>query len=305
MNENTEPCSNHPMNKMSTSSESRFDFRARVRGGTRGRCAALSALLVVFAGCEDAIEAEAEARPDLQGVWVTVLVAFDDPRWRIADLVCARTGCSLEGYRYLQTLLADPDSAQRSTRELVADMEALQQRANDELLTPLARQRQEEFDPSQEASLDCKPDGDGLRHQVLAPLPLEIEQHEDKVILRYEYWNAERIVHLGSENPPGDTEPSRLGHSTGRYEGSTLVVETTQLLPAETGIPNDKPLMLSADARAIERYSLAEDGESLELTLEIIDPSNFTRPFQSHRRMLRAPDWELDTFVCESITGEY
>jgi hypothetical protein len=77
------------------------------------------------------------------------------------------------------------------------------------------------------------------------------------------------------------------------------------LLPAETGIPNDKPLMLSPDARAIERYGLAEDGESLELTLEIIDPSNFTRPFQSHRRMLRAPDWELDTFVCESITGEY
>ena len=293
-----------PMNELPTLSESRFDPRKRVLDGVRRRCGVVSALLFA-AACPVAVAADADSPPDLEGVWVTVLVAFDDPRWRIADLVCARTGCSLEGYRYLQSLLADPESAGRSTRELVADMETHQQRSNDTLLTPLARQRQDDFDPSHEASLDCKPDGDGLRHQVLAPLPLEIEQHADKVILRYEYWNAERTVYLGRDSHPANTEPSRLGHSTGRYEGSTLVVETARLLPAETGIPNDKPLMLSADARAVERYSLAEDGESLELTLEFIDPSNFTRPFQSHRRMLRAPDWELDTFECESITGEY
>lgn len=292
------------MNEFATSSESRFQPGKRVLDRIHLRSGAVSALLLAVA-CPGAVAASADGTPDLEGVWVTVLVAFDDPRWRIADLVCARTGCSLEGYRYLQTLLADPESGGRSTRELVADMEAWQQRSNDTLLTALARQRQDEFDPSSEASLDCKPDGDGLRHQVLAPLPLEIEQHEDKVILRYEYWNAERTVYLGRDSYSADAEPSRLGHSTGRYEGSTLVVETAKLLPAETGIPNDKPLMLSPDAKAVERYSLAEDGESLELTLEIIDPSNFTRPFQSHRRMLRASDWELDTFECESITGEY
>jgi hypothetical protein len=270
-------------------------------------CACL-AILTGSVGFEE-IAAKADSRPDLapdlEGVWVTVLVAFDDPRWNIADLVCARTGCSVEGYAYLQDLLDDPKNAERSTKDVVADMEAYQQRINDTLLTPLARQRQEEFDPSQEASLDCKPDGDDLRHQVLAPLPLEIEQHEDSVILRYEYWNAERIVHLHREEHPEDGEPSRLGHSIGRYEGSTLIVETAQLLPAVTGIPNDKPLMLSPDATAVERYTLSEDGESLDMTLEIIDPSNFTQPFQNHRRMLKAPGWELDTFVCESITGEY
>jgi hypothetical protein len=252
-----------------------------------------------------AIPAKADSRPDLEGVWVTVLVAFDDPRWNIADLVCARTGCSVEGYAYLQALLDDPANAERSTKDVVADMEDYQRRMNDTLLTPLARRRQEAFDPSQEASLDCKPDGDGLRHQVLAPLPLEIEQHEDRVILRYEYWNAERIVYLDRETHPENVEPSRLGHSIGRYEGSTLIVETAQLLPAVTGIPNDKPLMLSPDARAVERYTLSQDGESLDMTLDIIDPSNFTQPFQNHRRMLKAPDWELDTFDCESITGEY
>lgn len=293
-----------PIKETPMSSKYPLSTLKRVLELVRRRSGAIPTLLLA-ATWLDAAPVNADSPSDLEGVWVTVLVAFDDPRWRIADLVCARTGCSVEGYAYLQSLLDDPESAKRSTKEVVADMEAYQRRFNDTLLTPQARQRQEEFDPSEEASLDCKPDGDGLRHQVLAPLPLEIEQHEDKVILRYEYWNAERTVHLDEENHAEDGEPSRLGHSFGRYEGSTLVVETAQLLPAVTGIPNDKPLMLSPDARAVERYSVSEDGQSLDLTLEIIDPSNFTQPFQSYRRMLKAPDWELDTFVCESITGEY
>ncbi len=243
--------------------------------------------------------------PRLNGVWVTVLVSFDDPRWRIADLVCARTGCSVEGFDYLQSLLDDPASADRSTRQLVADMEDYQARMNDTLLTPLARQSQAAFDPSEEASLDCTPDGDSLRHQILAPLPLEIEQHDDHVVLRYEYWNAERIVHLNAEDHPAGGESTRLGHSIGRYEGSTLVVETAQMLPSMTGIPVSEPIMLSADARAIERYTLTGEGDTLDVELEIIDPANFTRPYQNYRRMLLAPGWELETFVCESITGDY
>lgn len=239
------------------------------------------------------------------GVWVTVLVSFDDPRWRIADLVCARTGCSVEGFAYLQSLLDDPANADRTTKQLVADMEDYQVAFNEKLLTPHARKSQAGFDYSQEAALDCTPDGDSLRHQVLAPLPLQIEQHDDTVTLRYEYWNAERTVHLNQAAPPADTEPTRLGYSIGHYEGNTLIVETTHMLPTMTGIPNDTPLMLSDDARAIERYTLSEDGESLDLTLEIIDPANFTRPYQNYRRMLLAPGWELDTFECEAITGEF
>jgi len=263
------------------------------------------ALLVLIAFCAAPNPVRADNPVNFDGVWVTVLVSFDDPRWRIADLVCARTGCSLEGYNYLQALLADPENAERGTRELVAEMEDYQRRSNEQLLTPTGKERQAEFDVTKESTLDCTPDGDDLRHQVTAPLPNEIEQHDDRVILRYEYWNAERVVHLNQESHPEGVEPTRLGHSTGHYEGRTLVVKTTHMIPAETGIPNGNPLMLSADAQAVERYTLAEDGESLELVFELIDPAIFTKPFQSHRRMLRMEDWELDTFDCESLTGVY
>ena len=259
--------------------------------------------LLSFSATRDAPAADS-APPVFNGVWVTVLVSFDDPRWHIADLVCARTGCSVEGYAYLKTLLADPANKNRTTKQLVGDMEKFQLAANEKLLTPEARKRQAEFDPTQEASLDCTPDGDDLKHQVVAPLPVQIEQHADKVIFRYEYWNAERIVYLDQKSHPENGAPSRLGHSIGHYEGNTLVVETAQMIPSVTGITNDKPLMLSPDATAVERYTLAADGQSLEMVMEIIDPAIFTAPMQSHRRMIIEPGWELEKYECETITGE-
>ena len=70
-------------------------------------------------------------------------------------------------------------------------------------------------------------------------------------------------------------------------------------------IPNDKPVMLSAQAHAVERYTLAdESGQILDVTLEVTDPVNFTQPFQAYRRMLQAPGWELNPFECENLTGE-
>lgn len=274
--------------------------------GSRLRSALITLLFMMPSDDASAATAgHAGVQPDMNGVWITVLVSFDDPRWRIGDLVCARTGCSVEGFQYLQSLLDDPANKDRPTRLLVSDMEAYQKKMNETLLTPLARKSQAEFDPSQEASLDCTPDGDSLRHQILAPLPLQIEQHEDRVILRYEYWNAVRTVYLDGHGPSNDGASSRLGHSVGRYDGRTLVVETTHLEPSMTGIPTEKPVMLSPDARVVERYTLAKDNETLDLTLEIIDAANFTRPYQNYRRMLLAPGWTLDTFECESLTGEY
>lgn len=267
-------------------------------------CALAAMLLALFAPEGNASDSASE-RPNLEGVWVPVLVAFDDPRWRIADLVCARTGCSVAGFDYLQSLLAKPENRNRRTGDLVKDMEAYQVQVNERMLTPMARQSQAEFDPSQEASLDCKPDGDGLRHQVLAPLPIEIEQQEDRVILRYEYWNAERIVYLNGTEPGESVASSRLGYSTGRYEGNSLIVESSRLLPSMTGIPNGNPVLLTADARAVERYTLSGNGDVLDVMMEIIDPANFTEPYQDYRRLLNAPGWELDNFVCESITGEF
>lgn len=270
------------------------------RKGLTIRAAFILLIACYVAGC-----AREDNRPDIEGVWTNALLSPDDERWRIEDLACARSGCSMEGFTYLQNLLQDPENDDRTVKELYYEMQDHVKRQNEDLLTPIARKKQAGYDPAQDAVLDCTPEGDSLRHQILAPVPMEIEQLDDRVIFRYEYWNAVRTVYLDGRAYPPDAPSTRLGHSTGRYEGATLVVETSHVIPNFIGVPGGGALAPDKDARFIERYTLNADDGRLDLELAIIDPVHFRKPYDNQRSFLPAPDWELEEFVCEAITGEY
>lgn len=243
--------------------------------------------------------------PDLNGVWANALLTPDDPRWRIEDLACARTGCSLVGFEYLQKQLRDPKNEDRSVKELFYDMRAYEKEQNKNLLTPLAEEKQAQYDPSQGAALDCTPEGDSLRHQILAPVPMQIEQLDKKIVIKYEYWNAVRTVYMDGRGHPKEMTPTRLGHSIGRYEGTTLIIETAHVIPNIIGVPGGGALAPSPETRFIERYTFNKDSGRLDLELAIVDPVHFRKPYENQRSYLLEPDWELEEFVCEAITGEY
>ena len=61
--------------------------------------------------------------------------------------------------------------------------------------------------------------------------PMEIHQRPEQIIIVYEAHNEVRRVYLGDRIvPEADRLPGRNGHSSGRWEGNTLVVETTHLV---------------------------------------------------------------------------
>src|SRR5688572_20750906 len=61
--------------------------------------------------------------------------------------------------------------------------------------------------------------------------PMEIHQRPEQIIIVYEAHNEIRRVYLGSRIvPESDRLPGRNGHSSGRWEGDTLVVETSHLV---------------------------------------------------------------------------
>jgi hypothetical protein len=71
-------------------------------------------------------------------------------------------------------------------------------------------------------------------------------------VIRYEYWNAVRTVYMDGRPDPPDIAPSWLGHSIGWFEGATLVVDTSGLIPGELYVPGKdalKALTLSSAAR--------------------------------------------------------
>ena len=67
----------------------------------------------------------------------------------------------------------------------------------------------------------------GVPRIKFRPLPFEIVQLPDRVIMLYEIHHAFRIIPTDGRPPPEDAEPSYLGESVARWDGDTLVVDVT------------------------------------------------------------------------------
>lgn len=104
-----------------------------------------------------------------------------------------------------------------------------------------------------------------------------------------------RQVFLDGRSHPPDPNPTWLGHSVGRWEGGTLVVDT--------GGFNDRSWIgvypHTEQLRTRERYRRVEYGR-LEIEVVYDDPGTFTRPWTQNLIWYLAPQEELIEFVCEN-----
>lgn len=127
--------------------------------------------------------------------------------------------------------------------------------------------------------------------------PMEIHQRPEQIIIVYEAHNEIRRVYLGDRIvPKADRLPGRNGHSSGRWEGSTLVVETTNLVEQV-----DQRYAHSANASLVERYHLekAKDGRDvLVAEMTMTDPDFYTEPVKAVKKWARVPNGHLLPYEC-------
>ena len=69
----------------------------------------------------------------------------------------------------------------------------------------------------------------GLPEAMVSPFPIELVDNGDTITVRLEEWDNVRTIYMNPETAPADPEPSRLGHSLGRWEGEELVVTTNRI----------------------------------------------------------------------------
>jgi hypothetical protein len=104
-----------------------------------------------------------------------------------------------------------------------------------------------------------------------------------------------RQVFLDGRGHPPDPNPTWYGHSVGRWEGDTLVVDTVGF--------NDRSWINAhphtEQLRTTERYRRVEYGR-LEIVVVFEDPGAFTRPWTMTLIWDLAPQEELIEFVCEN-----
>jgi len=124
--------------------------------------------------------------------------------------------------------------------------------------------------PSDEMTLAkaCQPPS--LVYTMQGPFPMEIDQATELIVMRLEYYDLFRVIYLdGRTHPPADAPHSKMGHSIGRWEGSTLVVDTTHV--AASTITNNG-LNHGENVHFIERFWLSADGKTLMARQEFEDP---------------------------------
>ena len=140
--------------------------------------------------------------------------------------------------------------------------------------------------------------GYGLVAGLTSPHYLnQIEILDDRVIIRDEWFDAERIVYTDGRDHPADGERTRLGHSIGHWEGDTLVVDTRLFAPHRS--PYGIGLASGIDKHVVERYTLNDDGRSLTLEVFIEDPEYLAESFSGTLNWDYTPDFEFYRYDCD------
>ncbi len=128
-----------------------------------------------------------------------------------------------------------------------------------------------------------------------------IVQSPDHVVILAEMVHDARVISLWRPEP-GETPPPRwFGNSWGRWEGSTLVVETTGFHPRQVFNEEFSLRLHSAEARIIERFTRT-DARTILYEFEFDDPSTYTERWGGQVPMNRFDDL-LFEYACHE--GNY
>ena len=143
----------------------------------------------------------------------------------------------------------------------------------------------------------CLPNG--VPRVYTSPSPFEIIQTPKRVYMIFTSLQnplARYIYTDGSGHPEGYPTTS-MGHSTGRWDGDTLVVDTIAL--DETTWLDTAGTPHSDELHVVERLRrVAQD--TLEIDLRFEDPKAFTRPWTGKKVFKLAPDWQyIPGIACE------
>ncbi len=130
-----------------------------------------------------------------------------------------------------------------------------------------------------------------------APFPMEIYQDDELIVFKMEYFDLFRVVFLdGREHPPAAAPHSKSGHSVGRWEGDTLVVDTTHIA---AGTFMNNGFNHSASIHVVERFRLSPDGGTLWLTQLYDDAETFEGLAARYMAWTRRPGDYVYPYDCD------
>jgi hypothetical protein len=161
---------------------------------------------------------------------------------------------------------------------------------------------------------ECSPYGPIAYMAGGSLFPLEIARTTKGIVILYEPSPVPRRIFMDGREHPDELDPTWLGHSIGRWEGDTLVVDTIGVNGRSrplngylSGAVNSRTetsprLPVSDELHMVERIRLVGDGEYLEDEITITDLKTYTRAFTVKRYWQRRVDLDVIEYFCDANT---
>jgi hypothetical protein len=126
-----------------------------------------------------------------------------------------------------------------------------------------------------------------------------IDVEDETITMRFEGGvglRMERVVHLDRSEHPADVATSLMGHSIGRWEGETLVIDTVGFSSHALGtmfFPS------GPNKHLVERLTLSPDRLRMEYVFTLEDPAVLAAPVSYTATWDHRPDLDLSGEACD------
>ncbi len=150
-------------------------------------------------------------------------------------------------------------------------------------------------DPKATTQKDCIPVG--APTLMLYPVATTIVVERDRVVMNVDWMESQRIIYLDGRPHPPAGQRSIHGHSVGRWEGKTLVVDTTNFAEHATGLSLAMPA--SARKHLTERFAVSDDGKTLIYSGVVEDPVYLAQPVRWSGKLEYRPTMRHSNQKCD------
>jgi hypothetical protein len=129
-----------------------------------------------------------------------------------------------------------------------------------------------------------------------------IMQTPDAVIIAYEMVHDTRVIPLDGRPHLGNGIRQLMGDSRGRWEGHTLVIETTNFTDRTSVGANGGGPRHSEAMKTTERITRI-DPQMLDYELRIDDPKTYVMPWTLHMTLTQQPGYVIYEYGCHEGNG--
>jgi hypothetical protein len=133
--------------------------------------------------------------------------------------------------------------------------------------------------------------------------PFFFYQTPDKVVVINQGGPEIRHIYLNVTHSK-DVKPTWYGESVGHYEnGDTLVIDTIGI--STKSYTDNYRTPHTDQLHVVERWKLAADGQTVDVSVFVEDPGAFTMPYSAVQRWRRVENEPISTVTCNENNGDF